>query len=871
MKGSPIESRRFHEWFSRNRSQLTRSGRWLDGGEPGRPDPAGFQTASVRILICRLSTYEDVTFSITHRMLYWAAGQVTGVYPDLAFLPPQQDAAILSAEHVPWWLASGCKMPPMAFDIVAISISVQQEAFNLPAALKFSGLKLSHAERMADPLHPLVIIGGNAAASVPFIHGNVRSDKEDGGLVDAVCIGDGVTWIQDFLSAQLKAKKQRGMRRKDFLVQLAKTLPGTYIPSLYKHGTEGGRLQIAAEQGAPLPARQRLDNPSDWTRGYDGAFIPFADEDAEETLPLTFGCPYRCRFCQTGWIRGSHDVISSSELQSCAARLKRSMAASDLNLLSSDACSVAGVEKTIADLLGIFPHVSVKSLSVSSLSKRSDVVKLLKLMEKREFTFGVEGVSARLRAYFDKHADTATLTQLLKELAFSGLRQLKLFFILSGMEDDKDLSEFDLLIRRVRDAVPRCRLILSFTPLFTAPFTPLQFDSLRPINESTVKDVERIAKQAGAEFRLSTSLVEIRLINLFCRAGRPATPALVRLSLERGCRYYGSIPDRDCREGEIMLRTAMQDVPLPEGAVKSDDVLPWDDIEAGTEKGRLWASFVKSAADMKNNAKTSVAHSEDVVTGRKTTVEVARMRATNRSFWAWLAPEDSWHPDCTIARGLLRDLFRKWDEGVGLYLGRPRLSRIDGASGLALLSADFSASEGAPVIISRSTVKNKERRIIEGPLDETSFDPSAFLYWVKISGDAGRLSAASFAAVLKSAKIKFQSVRKGGDIWNLVGPTFRKRHGLTAVGEGADGSTVLVCSANVDDLTAPNRNLIRGGVILAVCIESQRKCPACGAKMLQTVKAMPGTDVPECIDCFVRGDGKTRQDGRTPMPGGLVD
>jgi radical SAM superfamily enzyme YgiQ (UPF0313 family) len=854
MKNSAADSRRFHEWFSLKRPQLTRSGTWLDGGEPGRLDSAAFQAASVRILVCRLSTYEDVTSSITHRMLYWAAGQVHGVYPDLAFLPPQQDAAILSAAHVPWWLASGCKMPPMAFDVVAISISVQQEAFNLPAALKFSGLKLSHAERMADSSHPLVILGGNAAASVPFIHGNVRSDKEDGGLVDVVCIGDGITWIQDILSAQLKAKKRGGVQRKDFLVQLAKTLPGTYIPSLYKHGTEGGRIRITAEQGAPLPVRQRLDSPNTWTRGYDGAFIPFSDEDTEETLPLTFGCPYRCRFCQTGWVRGSHDVVSSQELQSCAMRLKRSMVASDLNLLSSDACSVAGVDKTIAGLLGIFPHVSVKSLSISSLSKRSDVMTLLKLMEKREFTFGVEGISTRLRAYFDKHADTATLTQLLKELTSSGLRQLKLFFILSGLEDKDDLIEFDLLVRKVRDAAPRCRLILSFTPLFSAPFTPLQFDSLRPINEHAVVDLERIARQAGAEFRLSTSPVEIRLVNLFCRAGRAATPALVRMSLERGCRYYGSIPDRECREDEAMLKLALRGAPLPDSALKLEDVLPWDDIEVGTDKSRLWASFVKSAADMKNIAKTSSAPSAAVVTGRKAPIETVTMKGKTRSFWSWLAPEDSWHPNCTIARGLLRDLFRIWDKGAGLYLGRPRMFRIDGASGLALLSADFVDSGMPPVIAAGNTGQGAGHRIIEGPLDESSLDPSAFLFWVKISGDAGRRFATLCTAVLKSEKIKFQSVRKNGAIWNLVGPTFRKRHGLTAIGEGADGSTILVCSAKAKDLTATNRTTRQGGVALAICRESPRKCPSCGAKMLQVIKAMPGTEVPECIDCFVRGE-----------------
>ena len=336
MNGSSTDNAQFMDWFTLNRSKLTRSGIWLDGGEPRRVDPAGFETASVRILICRLSTYDDVISSITHKMLYWAANQVSGVYVDLAFLPPLRDATLLKSQGVPWWLASGCKMQPRSFDIVAISISVQQEALNLPATLKYSGLKLGHAERMSDPTHPLIVIGGNAAASVPFIHGNVTVDKEDGGLVDVVCVGDGISWIQEFLTA-FRESKLKAETKTEFVGKLAKTLPGTYAPSFYTHREENGKLAISAEQGIPFPVAHRRDDARVWTRGYDGGFIPFADEDMEETLPLTFGCPYRCRFCQTGWIRGTHDMVPATELYASALRIKDAMAASDLNLLSSDA------------------------------------------------------------------------------------------------------------------------------------------------------------------------------------------------------------------------------------------------------------------------------------------------------------------------------------------------------------------------------------------------------------------------------------------------------------------------------------------------------------------------------------------------------
>ena len=568
---TPLPS--WESWFRENRRRLSNNGLYLDGGEPGRQDPAEFHRASTKILICRLSTYDDVLPSISHRMLYWAARQVPGVYVDLAFFPPARDAAFLKNNGVPLWLASGCKMPPAAFDIVAISISVPQEAFNLPAALRDSGLKLSHEERMTDPSHPLVILGGHAAGSVPFVHD----------MVDAICLGDGIAWLQEFLSRFNRSKQ-------NFLRTLAIEVEGTYVPSLYRHDYENGSLKeiVPVEPGIPFPVRHRADDQDSWINGYDGAYIPFSEDDTEETLPLAFGCVYRCRFCQTGWLRKGFDVSDRDKLRQAAVRLKSAMAASDLNLLASDACSVPALADIVADLRRIFPRVSVKSLAVSSLARDRDA---LSWIEKREFTFGIEGISSRLRAYLGKPIGIETLIRIVRDLASSRLRQMKLFFIATGLETDEDISELDSLLRKIKSEAPACRLIASFMPLFNAPFTPLQFDQLRELPPDLCRRIERVVKNAGAEFRWSASPAEIRLMNLLCRAGRAAAPVVTKLSLEDGIRYYDSLPDSALRDAERMLNSDL------ERARRESNVLPWDDLEAGTRRSALWKSFKKAKAD----------------------------------------------------------------------------------------------------------------------------------------------------------------------------------------------------------------------------------------------------------------------------------
>jgi len=73
-----------------------------------------------------------------------------------------------------------------------------------------------------------------------------------------------------------------------FLRTLAATVAGAYVPSLYRHELRDGSLKqiVPIESDIPFPVRRRVDDQDSWIHGYDGAYIPFSNEDTEETLPL---------------------------------------------------------------------------------------------------------------------------------------------------------------------------------------------------------------------------------------------------------------------------------------------------------------------------------------------------------------------------------------------------------------------------------------------------------------------------------------------------------------------------------------------------------------------------------------------------------
>lgn len=821
----------FTDWFEARRNALSRGGLWLEGGEPGRPDPAGFDKARFRILICRLSPYDDVLASITHRILLSTAQAMPGVHADLAFFPPQPDAALMQKDGIPFWLATGSKRPPTDFDVVAISLSVQQEALNLPAALHQSGLRLDFSGRMAEERHPLVILGGQGAGSVPFVHGDA-SGPGTGGLVDAICLGDGITWLKAFAKHWL-ANQKTGCPKKEFLGSLARELPGTYVPALYRHTYHDNRL-VSIEStlpDIPLPVVFRQDPLETWLKDYDGAYIPYSEEETEETLPLAAGCVYRCRFCQTGWMRREFSAAAQDSLTKTALQFKAAMVNSDLNLLASDACSVPSLEKILDALCPLFRQVSLKSLSVSSLVHRPEYFRLLRKLAKHEFTFGVEGISARFRAYLGKPAAAGDLIQIAGSLADSGLRQLKLFFIITGHEEECDVEELELLLKSIHSKIPACRVIASFMPLFHAPFTPLQHAPLRTLSKELDRTLSSAVRHAGAEFRWSAFPDEIALMNHLCRAGRAATPVLVHFSNHRGLRY-----DRKLDPG--LIREWAHVLPADAGEQNPHSVFPWGDLQASADPPTLWRSYQKACRELQAVPEpVSMGGAFPLRSVPSPTASAKPSEPETFIFWAWARPEQARHPDHVIARNLFRSLFAEREESVPFYLGHPRLVRPPGASGLVLVSAEFKRGIQMPT---------KSKGLEKAGFSEIRDESLLFgVHWPDIG------PAQIILKALKHGRVKFQTLRHGTSRWHIVERTFRGKTGITALRED-DGQTLLFCQQHPALLEHALASFAPAGVTRAILAKADSPCPICKGTIFQVLKSVDIEDLPSCFDCLTR-------------------
>lgn len=677
-------SQEIRQWYEENYHLLSLAGLWLKGGEPNTMDPPLFHQAEVRFLICRLSTYRDVSISLSHPLIAQIAQEVEGVFTDFAFLPPPKDLEIMTASRIPLWVGSTTKEPPTAFDVLGISNSFVLELLNLPKLLYFSGIPLFKNERMMHPGIPLIVLGGASSAVTSVLHGprvgaygNTPLHSQFGnnyGLVDAVFIGEGEYAIKQFLEIVKKGKAQ-GLSKAEILNACHGKVDGFYEPDKYEHRYKvvvqnPSEIQtitekISSEQEATritkkpsLNSDRRDENPSPYEGGDRGGAnqntFPFPpgegavknllseesvlaeitpkepyvhypvksatvyDLDQTRTLEsgpvwyeteclgtgslqISNGCPCFCSFCAESWERKPYRERSLSKLLESLKAAKARQGLDTVNLLSFNFNTHTGLYPMILSFYKEMASVSLKSQRFDLLSTDRFLAEVQQIIGKTTVSCGMEGISERLRRYLHKNLTEEQIYKACEYLFERGIRELKIFLISTGLEQAEDFGEFGRFVKHLGDlksmSDSNVRIIFSLTPLYYPPHTPLQYhECLTALEDKKQirREIERICKFNGMEFRESASYEEIWLTQLLAMGDRRLTPALIQSSLTDGFVYYNTVPKQILRN----WRNYLTELGLSEEnyfrAKGKDTVFPWDDIDLGIKKRFLWEEYERS-------------------------------------------------------------------------------------------------------------------------------------------------------------------------------------------------------------------------------------------------------------------------------------
>lgn len=527
-----------------------------------------------KLTVCLVypNRYRTAMSNLGFQTVYSLLNDEPDVLCERAFLP--------DPEELREYEKSGSKLlslesqhPLSEFDVIAFSVSFENDYLNIPAIFTLAGIPAFSTQR--DTFHPLVMGGGAAL----FLNPEPVAD-----LLDLVCVGEGEPVLPELLN--LVRSEGGGVRSE--LLRKAARIPGIYVPSLYEVEYDAPRVADFRPMNDASPTVRRVwEEAPDRHATVSVVLTPETEFGDMHLVEVSRGCPRGCRFCAAGFIylpfrQRSLDVLREQITAGLGEREK-------IGLVGAAVSDHRELGKLCAHIMEQGGKVSVSSLRIDRLDDA--MIDALKKSGHKTVALAPEGGSQRLRDLINKNIDEEQILAACDRLIGHDILNLKLYFIIGlPTETDADIDELIALVERIRGRVieaarARGRLgevVLSVNPFVPKPFTPFQWCGMEDV-KSLDKKGKRLQQAFGrlSNVRLSMeSPKDAYLQAVLSRGDRRLAPVLVRAAELGNWKRAARELDMDT---DIW---AHRSIPLNER-------LPWDFIES-VPKERLVAEYRKA-------------------------------------------------------------------------------------------------------------------------------------------------------------------------------------------------------------------------------------------------------------------------------------
>jgi radical SAM family uncharacterized protein len=492
------------------------------------------------------------------------------------------------------------------FDLMGLSFSTELGYTNMLAALDLAGIPLTATDR--TDAHPIVIAGGHAAFNPETI----------ADFIDAAVLGDGEQVVLE-ITALVRAWKEQGSPggRDELLFRLSRT-GNVYVPQMYDVAyADDGRIASVTPNREGVPERVTKNTVMDldaWPYPKQ-PLVPLAESVHERmSVEIFRGCTRGCRFCQAGMITRP---VRERSITGIGEMVKRGLDATGfeevglLSLSSADHSEIGAIAKGLADRYeGTNTGLSLPSTRVDAFNVEL-ANELTRGGRRSGLTFAPEGGSERLRKVINKMVTEDDLVRTVTTAYSNGWRQVKLYFMCGlPTETDDDVLQIAELAKRViqvgrettgqRDI--RCTVSIGgFVPKAHTPFQwAAQLDHettdarLQKLREAIRSD-KKYAKAIGFRYHDGKpGIVE----GLLSRGDR-RVGAVIREVYEDGGRFDGWSEHFSFDRWMSAADRAFADQPVDVDWYTTrerghDEVLPWDHLDSGLDKGWLWEDWQES-------------------------------------------------------------------------------------------------------------------------------------------------------------------------------------------------------------------------------------------------------------------------------------
>ena len=520
-------------------------------------DPGG----KITIALVYPNTYHVGMSNLGFQGIYGLLNRMDNVVCERAFLPEDMDfdeyvrtgTELFSLES---------KKPLHRFDIVAFSVSFENDYPNIARIFNLSRLPLRHSDR--NPYHPLIIIGGVCT----FFNPEPVAD-----FFDICFIGEAEEMLAEFLDVYKSSADKSELLKRSLDIQ------GLYVPAFYSvsYDTEGkisGRHY--AEGAPPIIKRRYLEDLS--TSSIATTIVTTETEFSDMYLiELMRGCPWSCRFCVAGQI---YNPTRRKELQAVEDEINRALSRTKrIGLIGPSLSDYPYIREVLK-----IPGVDFSITSLRATIKSAELVSFMK--GHKSVSIAPEAGTERLRKVINKRITEEDILQTSEYLFSEGIETLRLYFMVGlPTETIEDVEGIVDLVKKIKNIAPKGHITVSISTFVPKPFTPFQWHPMEKLSD--VKERLTMIKK---------NLLPIRGIRVF--------HDVLKYAYMQG---FFSMGDRRVSKAieEMQRMNDWRKAAEFQGLNKDfylfrrkefEEILPWDFIDSGISKEKLWAEYQEATA-----------------------------------------------------------------------------------------------------------------------------------------------------------------------------------------------------------------------------------------------------------------------------------
>lgn len=520
----------------------------------------------IRVALVYPNTYEVGMSNLGFQTVYDILNGLDNILCERAFLPESNTYPIKTIE-------SSRRLAD--FDIIAFSVSFENDFLNILYILERAGLPLEANERGTP--YPLIIAGGVAC----FINPEPVSR-----YIDCFIMGEAEGTIEGFFDYF-----EQGKEKTKNLQNIAKHAPGIYVPAFYETSyNKDGTLRFF-HPITDVPEKIKRIYCKDISRKDTCSKIISAETTFDRTflIEVSRGCPHGCRFCSAGYIYRPPRFREFSSLINCIDHgIAETNKIGFIGAAVSDFPDIAELCNTAQEKGA---KISFSSLRADALSK--ELVAALKKSGVKTATIAPDAGSQHLRNVINKGINEDQILAAAETIVEGGIPNIKLYFMIGlPCETRDDVEAISTLCRQIKKiflASSRKKrrigqITVSINPFVPKPFTPFQWVAMDelPSLKNKILHIKNGLKKV-ANIRIDAESPKRSYIQALISRGDRRVAGILSLVNSNGGNWAKTFKSWSFNSDFYVHRER-----------SFDEIFPWDFIDHGIKKSFLIKEYRKA-------------------------------------------------------------------------------------------------------------------------------------------------------------------------------------------------------------------------------------------------------------------------------------